>query len=469
MQDAGAAATGSLEQFALSSGQSFTSLRDQALTAMNDVQGGLLGTGEKVNEFFMQQATVIEDWKATAADSFNTVKTALAGLADGTKVTFATIKSTLEDSVQDLLNYKAGWNDLKDLGASQELLRQIEALGPAGAELVAGIVSGGKKGVHEVNALVKKGVDVSSVLADNFATTLGITMGKLTTAIELIASKMLGIPFRQVADRVERLMNHATRDRVVNISLNTRLSGKATGFAPGPGGAPAFSGTKGTKLPGPDSTAVAKQYRDLGKVGATSFALGLGDGGPVMQTAAAALGTDSVKATADAIGAHSPATAFISIGEDAVNGLIIGLQTSGPRLTMVAYRLGENVVSGLQAGIDKSMNALFASVASQIGDIIQMFVDALKIHSPSEVFYKMGLSMGDGLRFGLRDGLKKMKGDIPGHVRDLQKNWPRGGHLAMSGRNASAPQDNRPLRVSVVLDRRQFGKDLGSEYQQRGW
>jgi hypothetical protein len=199
-------ATGGLETFAEASGQSFLDLKKSALDAMTGTDG-LLGTGTKVTQFFKDQAAVIEQWKIDTAEAFNFVKSALAGLADGSKVSFDKIRSTLQGAVQDAIDYGKNWRTLVKEGASQELLQQVKDLGQGGAEVLAGLVQGGKEGVKQVNALVARGATLSEALAANMADALGVSMDKMTTAIEFMISKLLDIPFKQVVNRVNHFMD----------------------------------------------------------------------------------------------------------------------------------------------------------------------------------------------------------------------------------------------------------------------
>jgi len=440
--------TAQLEEYAKGSGQAFLDLRDKMYEAVNDPVGGLLGTGDKITEFFKEQAGVIEQWKADTAEAFNFVKDAFAGLADGSAVSFSEIRSTLQNAVQDLLDYTKNWKELRTLGASQELLRQVKDLGQGGAEVLKGLIQGGREGVRQVNRLVASGVTLSEALAVNMADALGVTLDKLIVAFEVLASSILGISFDRVAALVERKMDKATRPRTVNITTNYKETGKATGFAPGPGGSPSFSATL------PSKEAMLKAARAVGNAVQSGFAEGIKFGSGA-KTAAIAMANESIQGAANAVGMGSPARKFIEIGKSTVDGLIAGVSQGTGRLVAQMTQAGTSMANGLRSGLMGGLDSIKIDAVNKVQELVDAVNTVLRNASPSKVFYEIGQNIAEGLRLGIGDGMGRVHSDMIGHTRGLQTTFDgldsgRAGisQMQYASQGRSSPSDiNGEMRI----------------------
>lgn len=426
VRDAGNESTGALDQFALSAGQSVTAFRTTALKAFNDVQGGLLGTGAKVTEWFQQQKDLIATWKEDTSDAFNFVKEAMAGLADGTVVSFEKIRSTLQGAVQDQIQYGKNWNLLVRQGASQELKQQIIDLGTGGAQVLAGLVQGGRKGVEQVNRLVEQGVSLSDALATNMADAIGLTMDKLVGAVEILVSHMLGVSVPRVERMVDGLVNHVNaagkniqpweiKFKVAKQDQIKSALASATGTMPG-------GGKKGSTgiFPAPDTNAIKSQYAAAGQAAGAGMSQGISASSGKVTQAATELGNKSVKATAQAIGAASPARKFIAIGRDAVDGLIKGVSSMTGSLTAQMMRAGNAMANGLRNGLIGGLQGISAEAVNTVQGLVNAVNQVLENASPSKVFYRIGDNMAEGMRLGINSGMERVHHDMLGHAAMLR-------------------------------------------------
>lgn len=414
VQKSGDTATGALAQFAAASGQSFSSLRATALTAMNDVQGGLLGTGAKVTEFFQSQADAITSWQEQTATAFELTSQVFTNLAGTAKLSADSIVNSLKTALDQMMSYTHNFNALEAKGFSDKALQQIIAAGPAAANVVAGLATATKKQVDQVNHIVAQGGDIAKAFAIDASAAIGLTMDRLAAAMEVMVSKSLGIPLARVQGMVDKAVSGANasttklKDRVINITMKQRVSGKAAGFAPGPGGSPAFAATKASAaaaVPKPDIAAIKAAWVPAGVAMDQGTQQGIATGTAGVSAAVTRLGAQTIAAMRKAIGANSPATKFVEIGRDAVSGLIDGVSKMTGTLVGQMMRTGNAMAAGMRSGLLNGLANLKSEAVSAALDIAAAVKDAMKSKSPSLVFMDIGKNMSDGLRLGLLGGM----------------------------------------------------------------
>jgi hypothetical protein len=369
-------ATTGLGRFATAMGEDVTSFTRDAVEAFNDVQGGLLGTGEKVTEWFQSTADAIEQWKTETADAFNFVKEAFSGLADNAKITFEKIRNTLQDAIVDQQEYNQNWRELVRLGASQELLQQVKDLGLAGGNVISALVSGGRQGINQIDQLVRRGGDLAGNLANSMANALGVTMEKLTAAVELFISKMLGIPVDEVRAEVDRIVENTNKATGKVIPLSERIRGtgreaemrrsQARAAETYVGGLQAQAVTP----PGENTERqMRSRYEAIGRAGVTGLAVGLSSDTRQVKQASDQLAKTAIDSTNDAFGISSPARAFISIGGAVMEGLAQG------------FRNGTTLIVTTLTGVRDQIIGVFANAATWLGGITTAFKNLYRVIS----------------------------------------------------------------------------------------
>jgi hypothetical protein len=369
-------ATTGLGRFATAMGEDVTSFTRDAVEAFNDVQGGLLGTGQKVTEWFQSTADAIEQWKTETADAFNFVKDAFSGLADNAKITFEKIRNTLQDAIVDQQEYNQNWRELVRLGASQELLQQVKDLGLAGGNVISALVSGGRQGINQIDQLVRRGGDLAGNLADSMANALGVTLEKLTAAVELFISKMLGIPVNEVRAEVDRLVAETNKATGKVIPLSERIRGtgpEAEMRRSQARAAETYVGSlqaRAVTPPGENTEReMRSRYEAIGRAGVTGLATGLASDTRPVKEASTRLAKTAIDSTNDAFGISSPARAFISIGGAVMEGLAQG------------FRNGTTLIVTTLTGIRDQIIGVFASAATWLGGITGAFKNLTRVIS----------------------------------------------------------------------------------------
>lgn len=197
------AASGALKGFAKAIGDDFISMASDVKDAFTNVQGGLLISGEKVNELFLKQQEAIKKWKVDVADSFNAVKNAFSDLAGQGALSFKDIHDALAQGVQDILAYTANFDRLKRLGASKQVLTQLKDLGIEGAPIAAGLVEGGRSGIAQINDLVRQGGELARGLANDIAGALDVTFKHFLTNVEALVSYLTGVALPDIKQGVK--------------------------------------------------------------------------------------------------------------------------------------------------------------------------------------------------------------------------------------------------------------------------
>lgn len=442
---------GSLAGFAKATGQDFTQLKQSASSAIQGITQGLVGSGADLTKFLTDQKNAITTWKQQTADSFNFVKNAWQGLASQAHVTFAQIKKTLDQGVVDAQNYAKNWDALKKLGASKELLRQIQALGIGGAQVIAGLVSGGKAGVAAINADVKRGASLATTQANDMAKTLGVTMQKVVAAIELMVSQSMHIPIDQVKARVANLVHGVNQEtakvKPMNIKVNFTPAQQSV-MAHAHGGRLSNADTHNTvkfsnPFPPPDTAAIKSQWVPAGKAMSDGAVQGLQDSKAAVPNATQALAASAIKAARMALGAQSPSKEFAKIGVDCIDGLVQGLKKRAQGLTSVMQAIGKNVIAGLQAGMASAMPGLLAWLGGQLTAIKKQIHNAMKINSPSQFMFEVGTSMMTGMKNGLAHGFRGVQTQVKTLTDHLQKVFGDLGHVASGG-------TMKPLQLHVI-------------------
>ena len=122
-------------------------------------------------------------------------------------------------------------------------------------------------------------------------------------------------------------------------------------------------------------------------------------------SAAAATVTNALNAARAAISAQSPSLAFAELGEDAVAGLVVGLEEATPEAEQVAAELGEAALDATALAIETAID----EVAPQI----------------QETAIDLGESVGEAIAAGLGNtktlaaGVDALKGTVAGAMQDL--------------------------------------------------
>lgn len=461
VEDTAAAATGGLERFARDSGQDIVSFRTDALAAFNDIEGGVLGTGAKVTEFFQNQANFIEQWKIKMADSFNFVAGAFDELASKQKISFEKIKNTLTRAIEAAEEYQENWDQLVRQGASRELLRQIQELGPAGAEVLASLTEGGRSGVREINRLVREGGTLSTTLADSMAESLGLTLERLTATVEVFIAKMLDIPVAKIRRRVNELVNGTNEATDEIIPVEERLAGRA------PRG-PGSEGPLDPSLLAPPPSQIGNRafaaWENAGLTAGQGFAAGLSDTEET-DDAARGMANSAVAAVRRALKSESPSQVFFDIGYDVMLGfrngikagliaVVTGMEEVKNRLTPILETLSDVIAEDLVSALD--------SLGDILGDL------------PDEVSIGFDMDFSDA-----RDAMNAFLADVQAQgisfrgALQQQNVLQHSGGMAGSGPMAFGPPrsdevDARLQRGEFVFSKRAV-ENIGGASVIEGW
>jgi hypothetical protein len=414
-----AGSTKGWESFATATGQSATALKQDALAAINDVQGGILGTGQKITEFLKTQSDAIDTWKTNLADSVNFVNQAWGTLAQDAQLTNDKIISTLDKAVQQTKQLAKDMKATAQRGLSKEALTQIFTLpGDQQAALFSQLSQMSRKQIQHVNADVKKGGDLAAGYADTAAGAIDLTMQKVATALELLVSNQLGIPFRQLAGRVDRLVGDVNtktgklKDRHIKIDFQTQAAVKA--------GAQAVGSAKSVAAQFlPSQAALHQAGQQAGQAAMTGVSTGIQAGTAQVQTQAQNAGNQGVKALQQST---SPGK-MQKVGADAVKGVANGIVSTTPSLVAGMVQAGTNMAAGLRIGLLQGLAETKTAAVAAALDIANAVKDATKQHSPSQLFYDIGKNMGDGLRLGFGDSMDGMTRDVRTRQKKLQSGW----------------------------------------------
>lgn len=135
---------------------------------------------------------------------------------------------------------------------------------------------------------------------------------------------------------------------------------------------------------------------------------------------AADMARSALNAAKDALGINSPSKEFISVGQFAGDGLVVGIDNSNRVVTKAATNMGESVLYGAREGLS-GVDKLFADV----GDTAQSTIDILtkgdytggiweedspivdglfKIREAAEDFHDIGKNVVDGFISGIQNG-----------------------------------------------------------------
>ena len=213
-------ATSALSGYAEATGQDFVGLRREVVGLMTDLANGVFGSGQKVNEFFLKQADLIAQWKTETAQSFDFVAAAMADLGTQTDLTFDDIKDTLQDALKNQMTYTQNLRKLVAMGASDALVQYVKDWGIAGADAAAALVEGGRKGINQVDKMIRKSGEQSKVIANIFGDALGVTLERLTAAITKMVAVSLGVSVNRVNEMIDHLI-----DKQNNAGENAKKNG----------------------------------------------------------------------------------------------------------------------------------------------------------------------------------------------------------------------------------------------------
>jgi len=247
----------------------------------------------------------------------------------------------------------------------------------------------------------------------------------------------LGIPLGEVSDRVDRLVakwNGAQfKDKTVHVNIAmAQMRGKQAREA----GAEARLATP-IEVPLPDLGKVKAAGVAVGQAATEGIAQGLTKGAAGIQNRARQLGDNMVKATAQAIGAASPARKFVQLGADAVDGLIQGVSRAAGQLTGQMMRIGNQMASGMRTGLLNGLDSLAAEAAAKAQAIVDRIKQTLAITSPSKVMHEVGFNMAEGMRQGLNKGMENVHKDMDEHMKRIRASAGLPTGQAARGRQAS--------------------------------
>lgn len=417
VSNSGEVATSGIKRFGDALGVSIVDFREKALKAFNDVAGGISGSGEKIREWFLQQQAAIKNWRLEFADGVNFVSQAWGTLAQDANLTAGEIVAGLDEAVQATRDLRTNMTEVIEKGLSEEALEQIYTL-PADqmATIFAGLSTATGKQIDQINTKVARGGDIAASVATTAADAINLTMERLTGAVELMVASILNIDPSEVSAMVDDIVNRANestarlKNRTVDIGFNVDESSLIGGLMQGTG--TSTSQAKTPEIPLPDLGKVTTDFQAVGTAATQGIEQGMTTGAAGVRAAADALGTEMVDATAQSIGAASPATEFIAIGNSVIEGLVLGISQKSHLLTLQMRGIGANMAQGMREGLLQGLSTLAAEAVERAREIVRAIKNEFGITSPSRVFYEIGSDMAEGMRLGVAEGMEQVRFDV---------------------------------------------------------
>jgi hypothetical protein len=109
-----------------------------------------------------------------------------------------------------------------------------------------------------------------------------------------------------------------------------------------------------------------------------------------------------------------------------------------------AYSAGQNVGAGLAAGIASMVGAVAAAAAALANASIVSTSTAYALHSPSKVFHKIGLMVGQGLANGIESTTRMVEKASESMVSTPTPNVPGSRRVVLNDGRARKLKDLRP-------------------------
>lgn len=414
-----------LTNFATNLGQSSQQMTQDAMSAINDIQGGILGTGEKITEFFQTQKQAIQDWKNTYAENINLVNQSFSTLGQQAKLTGQQLVKGLDDALKALQNFHADQKRVLSKNIlSDAVLKQVYSLDPASqATIFNAFTQLSDKELRHVNKVVRQGGDITQAMANAAADSINLTFDKLLSAIELLVSDKLGLSFNQVKNRVNRLVgdtNKATgriKDRKVNIDFQfaTAHMQRTKQAMLGDTGA-ARSALQGLL---PSQAEVKSAAQQVGQAAGQGYTDGFQSQEAAMTKATSDLGNKAVEGFSKGAAPQK----MQKVGSDAVRSAASGITSATPGLVSGMVQAGTNMGAGFRLGLNTQMQQARTDAVNTANQIAQDLRNATQQHSPSKVFYDIGSGMGEGMRLGWSDSMEYMTRDVRTKAKKLQEGW----------------------------------------------
>jgi hypothetical protein len=358
--------TAGITRLAESLGEDVVQFTHDATEAFLDVQGGLSGTGEKITEWFQQTSDAILAWKTQVADSFNTVKAEFTTLGNVANLTWEKFQNGIEKSIRAAESLQENIDTVIDLGASPKLLAWIAEQGPAAAGVLDVLAEKGKKGVQFANQALRKGADLGGQIADTLGDSLGLTMDKVTAAVELMVSALLDIPVNQVRKRVKDLVD----------GINGDLAGIREQQVP-----KAFLSSSAL-MAGvvPKKGDLGSKFETAGNEAAAGYVRGLTGNDKSVREAATHLASESITAANSALGIGSPAKKFIPMGIAVMQGFAVGLIRGVGGVIEALDRVKTKIIEVFDdaAGWLKAASGTFKGLSNVVNDDLIPAVDDLR-------------------------------------------------------------------------------------------
>ena len=364
--DEARAATPGITALAKALGEDVVSFTHDAVEAFSDLEGGLVGTGEAVTEWFQETSDAILAWKSEVAENFDLVKAKFTELAGEADLTWEKFEEGVNKSIEAARTLKENIDTVIELGASPKLLSWITEAGPAAAGTLELLADRGKKGVQFANQALRTGADLGVQTADALGEALGLSIDRLTASVEVMVAKFLDIPVNQVRKRVNELVQGANQE-LEDLRLTPREAHpEAWARRHGVPTAMPTPGARGGAWEAPSATVEGRIEEDYEKLGrAAAQGLGTGMTSPdslhEVRDAGTAMANQAISSTNSAFGIGSPARAFISIGGAVMSGLAQG------------FRNGTTLIVNTLQGIRDKIIGVFEEASTWLGGITTAF------------------------------------------------------------------------------------------------
>lgn len=392
-------------------------VKDQAIGALDDFRSHV-----------DDASAALAPWAATAGEKGKAVSDALSGVND--------VATTLEELLKGdfkgaAASASAALDDFKTAAqhAATELREDLQpALEGVRGALKTTSDEAAKRGVWDdltesVGGLKKAGDELSDAFGGLVSALGGGRPAVQGTGGDFnLAAEMLKYYSQQAKSIADGAASIAAGVKLVGDAFNT--VGQAADNAGG-----AVQRLKNTiasggfSIPNIGATAVGAAV-DIGRDIGNGLASGITGQAGQVSSAGAALGTAAIDGAGNRVGAHSPARAFIELGGDIVDGLVMGLedgvgvadagadlanQTIVGAQTVAAApvlaKMGSDAAAALAAGL-KSKNPDIRAAAKEMARQAQI---AVQEAAPVDTFIVAGVDMGDGISLGLLRGVEKAK------------------------------------------------------------
>ena len=174
-------------------------------------------------------------------------------------------------------------------------------------------------------------------------------------------------------------------------------------------------------------------FANIGKDVTAGMAQGIEEGTPEAVDAAGNMADDMIEKTQNTLRTRSPSRVFMDIGEDTVGGLALGVLNNMKDVTNALKRLalqmppifdhmpgqfkqiGQQIMNGLVVGINSGSGRVMATARSLANSVSSTMRRALDIHSPSRVMR----SIGAYTTLGFTEGMASKKGEADSIARDM--------------------------------------------------